>query len=235
MHSSCTLCRRRKIRCNRETPCSNCVRSRNGACVYENHPPPAPQPRHGSAEEPQQLPCSLSVGRTSTASTTGTLPTHSSRSLATSSTSASTPGSQSTSTQDVESMKIRIRQLEDQLSRAASTTHSPAPAFNPQTEKEKTSSVLIESSIGGTFQVQHESRLFGQGRAIPLARSILHKTRLFGLSHWINGVVLVSIMVTNCLRREPPLNTGLVWRHGHNDRAIRQGPLIKGFRWYAEM
>ncbi|KAF2829553.1 hypothetical protein CC86DRAFT_346377, partial [Ophiobolus disseminans] len=32
---SCILCRKRKIRCNRETPCSNCVRSKNAACVYE--------------------------------------------------------------------------------------------------------------------------------------------------------------------------------------------------------
>ncbi|ERT03438.1 uncharacterized protein SPSK_08313 [Sporothrix schenckii 1099-18] len=37
---SCTLCRRRKIRCNREQPCSNCLRSRkNVACVYEELPP----------------------------------------------------------------------------------------------------------------------------------------------------------------------------------------------------
>jgi len=35
---SCTLCRRRKIRCNREMPCSNCIRSKNVACVYENEP-----------------------------------------------------------------------------------------------------------------------------------------------------------------------------------------------------
>ncbi|CAK7214909.1 hypothetical protein SEUCBS140593_002349 [Sporothrix eucalyptigena] len=37
---SCTLCRRRKIRCNREQPCSNCLRARkNVACVYEELPP----------------------------------------------------------------------------------------------------------------------------------------------------------------------------------------------------
>ena len=33
---SCSLCRRRKLRCNRENPCSNCMRSRNGTCVYED-------------------------------------------------------------------------------------------------------------------------------------------------------------------------------------------------------
>ncbi|KAL5374133.1 hypothetical protein PMIN02_012319 [Paraphaeosphaeria minitans] len=35
---SCTLCRQRKIRCNRETPCSNCIRSRNITCEYETLP-----------------------------------------------------------------------------------------------------------------------------------------------------------------------------------------------------
>ncbi|KAL4739477.1 hypothetical protein BDV11DRAFT_116664 [Aspergillus similis] len=32
---SCMLCRTRKIKCNRERPCSNCQRSRTGTCVYE--------------------------------------------------------------------------------------------------------------------------------------------------------------------------------------------------------
>ncbi|KAL6240101.1 hypothetical protein BDW75DRAFT_226776 [Aspergillus navahoensis] len=33
---SCMLCRARKIRCNRERPCSNCLRSKDGTCVYES-------------------------------------------------------------------------------------------------------------------------------------------------------------------------------------------------------
>ncbi|EFW99037.1 c6 zinc finger domain containing protein [Grosmannia clavigera kw1407] len=37
---SCALCRRRKIRCNREQPCNNCLRARKDAvCVYEDLPP----------------------------------------------------------------------------------------------------------------------------------------------------------------------------------------------------
>ncbi|KAH7633586.1 hypothetical protein B0T09DRAFT_94415 [Sordaria sp. MPI-SDFR-AT-0083] len=30
---SCALCRRRKVRCNRETPCSNCIRSRTSTAA----------------------------------------------------------------------------------------------------------------------------------------------------------------------------------------------------------
>lgn len=37
--SSCALCRKRKLRCNRETPCSNCLKSKTGSCVYETGVP----------------------------------------------------------------------------------------------------------------------------------------------------------------------------------------------------
>jgi hypothetical protein len=36
--SSETLCRQHKIRCNRETPCSNCIRSRHSAIGYATLP-----------------------------------------------------------------------------------------------------------------------------------------------------------------------------------------------------
>ncbi|KAL1897913.1 hypothetical protein Sste5346_003765 [Sporothrix stenoceras] len=51
---SCTLCRRRKIRCNREQPCSNCLRARkNVACVYEELPPlPGAAPAAGQLATP---------------------------------------------------------------------------------------------------------------------------------------------------------------------------------------
>ncbi|KAF1971098.1 hypothetical protein BU23DRAFT_537332 [Bimuria novae-zelandiae CBS 107.79] len=48
---SCTLCRKRKIKCNLETPCSNCVRSRNHACEYE-YPPVLPhRPQRSDYDE----------------------------------------------------------------------------------------------------------------------------------------------------------------------------------------
>lgn len=80
-------------------------------------------------------------------------------------------------------MKSRIRQLEEQLSKATQmSTQSPVPTSNSNIE-------TTTSSIAGTFYV-HESRLLGKAQVI--SRSVMHKTRLFGQSHWINGVALVS-------------------------------------------
>lgn len=41
---SCTHCRRRKVRCNRESPCSNCVRTRKETCAYDTDSHFAPLP-----------------------------------------------------------------------------------------------------------------------------------------------------------------------------------------------
>jgi hypothetical protein len=113
------------------------------------------------------------------------LPSHSSGSLVTASTGTLTPTSQ-LSAQDAESvkLKLRIRELEDQLSKSTlRPTQSPVPT--PNTNIETTS-----SHLGGTFHAICESSSIGQPQAIT--RSITHKTRLFGQSHWaVNGLLLV--------------------------------------------
>ena len=186
--SSCSLCRRRKIRCNRETPCSNCVRSRNETCVYEKHPSQLPRQHLGPAQESREPHYSISIDRASSISRLSTIPSHPSKSLVASSTSASTVASQP-SARDVESMKSRIRQLEEQLSKATQmATQSPVRTPNCNIE-------TSTSRIGGTFHIHHESRSFGQPQVIT--RSIMHKTRQFGQSHWINGTILVSSCATH--------------------------------------
>ena len=80
-------------------------------------------------------------------------------------------------------MKRRIRELEEQLSEATQmSTQSPVPTSNSNVE-------TTTSRVAGTFYV-HESRSFDQPQAIT--RSVTHKTRLFGQSHWINGVIQIS-------------------------------------------
>ena len=159
------------------------MRSRNETCVYENHPTQPPRQHLGLAQESREPHYSIPIDRASSTSGGSTVASHPSMSLVASSTSASTPASQP-SARDVESVKSRIRQPEEQLSKA--------------TQKSTQSSVLTSnsniqtttSSIAGTFYVHHESRLLGQAQVI--SRSVTHKTRLFGQSHWINGVALVS-------------------------------------------
>ncbi|PKS11291.1 hypothetical protein jhhlp_003053 [Lomentospora prolificans] len=78
-------------------------------------------------------------------------------------------------------MKHRIKQLEQALSLA--NAKPTTAACEPGADSHSTTSFLA-----GTFHVQHEGRLFGS--ADVTSRSVMHKSRLFGRSHWINGVVL---------------------------------------------
>jgi hypothetical protein len=92
---------------------------------------------------------------------------------------------------EISSMKRKIRQLEDQLSQVSHTTaHSPLPASSSHGE-------AITSHVATNTGVNHESPLFGElPRIIP--RSLMHKTRLLGLSRWSNGAILVSPYGVSC-------------------------------------
>ncbi|KAJ5613195.1 hypothetical protein N7510_006389 [Penicillium lagena] len=99
-----------------------------------------------------------------------------------SSTAPSTPASQ-TSSQEVESLRIKIHQLEDQLARAnrkSAKLGARSPSYNIST---------TTSHIAGTFHVQEEVPI--DGRIPTISRTIMHKSRVFGQSHWMNGAAQV--------------------------------------------
>ncbi|RDL38255.1 Uncharacterized protein BP5553_02595 [Venustampulla echinocandica] len=82
-----------------------------------------------------------------------------------------------------ESMKSRIKHLEEQLSKTTlEPIQSPVSTTNTTIE-------TSTSDMGGTFSIHRESRLLGQPPTIT--RSVTHKKRMFGQSHWFNGVVLI--------------------------------------------
>lgn len=81
-------------------------------------------------------------------------------------------------------MKIRIKQLEEQLSKATSTTFIPSPGV-------PTSLPDIEVSTAGLGATYHFHRESGQPQAAT--RSATHKTRMFGQSHWVHGFKPVSL------------------------------------------
>ncbi|KAH7123039.1 putative Zn(II)2Cys6 transcription factor [Dactylonectria macrodidyma] len=182
---SCALCRKRKIRCNREIPCSNCVRSKNEQCIYETPPPQlSSQPSRdasrasklGSLQQPRR------IAPVDTASSASSASSHVVVSSGPSSTSASSPADACLS-QDVEHMRNRIRQLEEQLSKATiQPPQAPAP-----TEDSDSSFETASYRLAGTFHI-HRSTLFGEAQVFR--RSIVHKTRMFGQSHWINGATM---------------------------------------------
>ncbi|TAQ89958.1 hypothetical protein B7494_g1693 [Chlorociboria aeruginascens] len=67
------------------------------------------------------------------------------------------------------------------------------PIDDPDTAKPKAAALFLSNLSDlqyeystGTFSV--ENRLSGQAEAIP--RSVMHKNRLFGQSHWINGLTM---------------------------------------------
>lgn len=175
--SSCALCRRRKIRCNRETPCSNCVRAKNETCVYEAHisPPPRQHIEHRrqfdrslapKLQEPLVVDEAFNTSRESTVSSHVPCP-------------LTTPVGQP-SAQDVECMVNRIRQLEEQLSKAnLRSTGSSVSAPNSVAE-------TTTSTIGRNTQIHLDPQ--------TVTRSITHKTRVFGKSFWMNAFIFVSIL-----------------------------------------
>lgn len=190
---SCALCRRRKIKCNRENPCSNCVRSRNVTCIYENDP--SPKYRIGQSRQTASdlnYKSRESIPLDGQSSTSGsTFPSNQSSSRIDGSVDLSTDTSQQLSARDEESirLKLRIKELEEQLSK---TTLAPvqSPVVTPRLNIETTA-----SHIGGTYHV-HCEKLPGQDESV--ARGITHKSRLFGQSHWeVNVVLMVRSIITN--------------------------------------
>lgn len=171
-------------------PCSNCVRSRNGTCVYENHISAPPRRQIGLTPERAG-----GIGGESNASKCSE---PNLRPLPTPSSSAPSP------VPDMAAMQRRIRELESELAGVSITQH-PAqqpPAQHPpvalapllrdpfSTQKEET--VTTSTKLGGTFHVHKEISECGIGREGGIPRSVTHKTRVFGQSHYINGIVLVS-------------------------------------------
>ncbi|KAL3478537.1 hypothetical protein BJX99DRAFT_269206 [Aspergillus californicus] len=191
---SCALCRKRKVRCNRGRPCSNCLRSRTGVdCIYDDPVPlhsQHPSGQNNTLSSPS-LDCGQDESHSGRLSSTSpsAVPSNASRSLQTgqSWTGVVTPASSQSSREA--SLKLRIRQLEDQLGKV------PQLASEPGIE-------TTSSDLTGTFHLHYKSGASGQHG--PIVSSVSAKTRLFGQSHWVvSGVQLIrDILNTSFLAGE---------------------------------
>ncbi|KAL3462228.1 hypothetical protein BJX64DRAFT_277308 [Aspergillus heterothallicus] len=203
---SCTLCRRRKIRCNRESPCSNCVKSKTEPCVYDNNEAAlrsqqnlgfrqtfaldfakvshaAQAPRLGHDAQPAQVPHvpahTVRQDMLPPNATVSRDPSTASRSVPSSSKGSWSRTSQS-AVSEVESLKSKIQQLEEQLSKVSQEPRgTPRPDARPELE-------TASSGIAGTFHINRESRIDDDKHAIS-RNVVMHKSRLFGPSHWAQG------------------------------------------------
>lgn len=90
-------------------------------------------------------------------------------------------------------MKTRIRYLEDQLSKDRSEgidrNAFPTPMYSVET---------ITTALAGAFHAHYPGVSTSQSKAA--SGSVFHKGRLFGQSHWINGVAVVCGSSTSLFR-----------------------------------
>lgn len=160
------------------------MRSKSGHCVYGDEPLGTPlrnlAPAQGSRKQVHVLPASESPNVGSDSTTVSRVVGSIVASSATPLTAASQPS------HEVEYLKNRVRLLEEHLSQAAAkAAASPNSTSTPALNIETTS-----SSLAGTFSVRRESH--APGGTPTINRGIFHKSRLFGQSHWANGMVQVS-------------------------------------------
>ncbi|ORY59688.1 uncharacterized protein BCR38DRAFT_498474 [Pseudomassariella vexata] len=220
---SCTVCRRRKIKCNRETPCSNCLRSRNKTCVYDTRPDPQSQAPAGSSTQQGQRSQQSIPPPPSLAHHERLSPPSEGRAL--SSCTPSSPSSQTQiSTSTLDSMRTRIKELEQQLSeainRAPLTTTPQHPNKPGQPSNVTDRETLTSYWTGEIFTVDH---------------STFSKTRMFGQSHWMNGAILLKGLLEIFAKQatEKTSNAYIlldkcksVARNIKLQRSVRFGPLL---------
>lgn len=63
----------------------------------------------------------------------------------------------------------------------------------PPVEGPKSTIQTTSTHIGGTFHIEADDRVANKSRGS--SRNIIHKTRVFGQSHWVNGVSMVSALI----------------------------------------
>ncbi|KAL7823843.1 hypothetical protein V8C26DRAFT_384027 [Trichoderma gracile] len=182
---SCALCRKRKLRCNRERPCSNCIRSKTETCVYENHylgDQPGPSPAQSQVgvffldSQAQTQTQGSSPNDVLKAGSSSSNP--SSRNLI----SPLTPKSQDESIANV-SLSGTSNAGPSNCNPSQVATEPP-PRSN---DASPDSDFLARAShiTGGAIHFHRENNPV-DAASPSLIRSVTHKKRFFGQTHWIN-------------------------------------------------
>ncbi|KFY92776.1 hypothetical protein V498_04746 [Pseudogymnoascus sp. VKM F-4517 (FW-2822)] len=162
---SCEPCRRRKVKCDRNQPCGQCLQTRTASCTYSSIPPtvsrrtrktisPASfsgQSSTGIPNRVRSIPSSLSTH----ASSSGLSPRSSNLSITSRPSSYGAPLVESSESQREETLRNkelldRIRNLEEQLaiSKSEGTTNSPSSI--PKAPKNLTGIISKTRFMGGT-------------------------------------------------------------------------------------
>lgn len=202
LYRACVACRRRKTRCDRESPCRNCQKSKTKEpCVYEDEPPLALRRRVRVDQHYDGR------GGGETASITSRDGTSASAVTTTSTTRVPTElPAKSPASLETEAMRKRIQYLEKQLNVTKPSPHMSRVALSSSSLTPGSDIETTRSQIGGTFHIIHPTPVvpvdtntdpleagFTHTVSRCISRGISHKTRLLGQSHWVNTVApLVS-------------------------------------------
>jgi hypothetical protein len=199
---ACEQCRQRKVRCDRNSPCSTCIRSENLECTYAPNPPIAARdmrpatPTAGASLDGETLPANsiaysapsaavLAINaleaRVHPSSASSLYPARpfSGRTL------APTPSSLASSATTIDSLERRVKQLEKELQSALDRQQSPS----------ETQFTLGRSGQLSPVRMPADSNEIDKTFISLPIRGTISKTRFFGQSHWVNGTNLLPSTV----------------------------------------
>lgn len=161
---ACEKCRRRKIKCDRNTPCDQCIRSKSETCVYLPDDSPVPTGRKRR----------VGMSHLTNTSTTPSTTSHGSPSS-----SANVPAAGAFDAL-AEQFSIGGNSIADPSKDRASTVRVPLDQLQQLRHKlpdpanlESAEPTTVSSSI-------HKD-------VLPM-KGVFDKSRLFGQSHWMNSI-----------------------------------------------
>ncbi|KAI1173239.1 hypothetical protein F4777DRAFT_558533 [Nemania sp. FL0916] len=176
---ACVSCRKSKIRCDRQHPCGACTRSRHKTCVFEELRDPASR-RSGvvsSTSDTSGLPESQrqGPGPVTPASTTLTAHEHDDDHERARVPPLHKPDSSilDTEVRDANAILNRLFQLERRLDESTAAREPQPPETRDKLSRPE--GLLIESYLAADIHAT--------------SRGVFSKTRYFGQSHWMNGII----------------------------------------------
>lgn len=161
---ACEKCRRRKIKCDRNTPCDQCIRSKSETCAYlpDDAPVPAGKKRR------------VGISHTTNTSTTPSTTSHESPSS-----TANIPAAGAFDAL-TDQFSIGGNSTTDPSKERASTVRAPLDQLH-QLRHKLPDPANTESAEPATVSSPIHND------ALPM-KGVFEKTRLFGQSHWMNSI-----------------------------------------------
>ncbi|KAL5115110.1 hypothetical protein ACEQ8H_007025 [Pleosporales sp. CAS-2024a] len=123
---------------------------------------------------------------------------------------------------ELQSMKSRIMELEEMLSRAVNSG-SAAPSLAPSSGP--TNTIHIRTGLGSPVDVISDTQT--SDHSYPISRAMSHKNRVFGQSHWMNSFVVMRDAIEFI---EPHLRSGMSSLPADMHRAKKLARTIKNSR-----